>query len=166
MRNLFLVILVFSSLVSFGEYSFEEKIDLLYEATPDKSDEAIIIKRELRDIIETLQRLPLDLIGYEMDNRHRLDILFDQTPGQVVQEGWRPVNPIRTDNTFEIATDHKGKMGWHIDGKALPIDERAHVRLDRDGFAIYATEGSGYTESEGSIYLLPYYMARFHGLIK
>lgn len=121
---------------------------------------------ETEDIIETLQRLPLDLIGYEMDNRHRLDILFDQTPGQVVQEGWRPVNPIRTDNTFEVATDHKGKMGWHIDGKALPIDERAHVRLDRDGFAIYATEGSGYTESEGSIYLLPYYMARYHGIIK
>jgi len=121
---------------------------------------------EVADVVETLQRLPLDLIGYEMDNRHRLDVVFDNTPGQIVQDGWRPVNPIRTDNTFELAVEHIGKVGWHIDGKALPIDERCHVRLDRDGFVISSTEGNGYTESEGSIYLLPYYMARFHGLIK
>lgn len=121
---------------------------------------------ELDDIIETLERLPLDLIGYEMDNRHRLDILFDQTPGQIVQDGWRPVNPVRPDNTFELAAEQKGKLGWHIDGKALPIDERCHVRLDRDGFVIASTEGSGYSEHEGTIYLLPYYMARYYGLIK
>jgi hypothetical protein len=118
------------------------------------------------DIIETLQRLPLDLIGYRMDNRHRLDIVFDPTPGQIVQEGWRPVNPLRPDNTFELAAEHKGKMGWHIDGKALPIDERCHVRLDRDGFAIDSKEGSGYSEQEGTMYLLPYYMARYQGLIE
>lgn len=121
---------------------------------------------EVEDIIETLKRLPLDLIGYEMDNRHRLDIVFDNTPGQVVQDGWRPVNPIRTDNTFELAVEHKGKVGWSRNGKALPIDERCHVRLDRDGFVISSTEGDGYTEQEGSIYLLPYYMARYHGIIK
>jgi hypothetical protein len=118
------------------------------------------------DILETLQRLPLDLIGYRMDNRHRLDIVFDPTPGQLVQEGWRPENPERPDNTFEHALEHKQKTGWHVDGKALPIDERCHVRLDRDGFVLDATEGSGYSEHEGSIYLLPYYMARYHGLIK
>ena len=118
------------------------------------------------DILETLQRLPLDLIGYRMDNRHRLDIVFDPTPGQIVQEGWRPINPIRTDNTFELAVEHKGKMGWHVDGKALPIDERCHVRLDRDGFVLDSTEGSGYSENEGTMYLLPYYMARYHGVIK
>lgn len=118
------------------------------------------------DILETLKRLPLDLIGYRMDNRHRLDIVFDPTPGQFVQEGWRPINPKRTDNTFEYAVEHKGIMGWHVDGKALPIDERCHVRLDRDGFAIDSKEGSGYSEQEGTIYLLPYYMARYQGIIK
>ena len=121
---------------------------------------------EIEDMIETLQRLPLDLIGYEMDNRHRLDIVFDNTPGQIVQDGWRPVTPSRQDNTFELATEHKGKLGWRVDGKALPIDERCHVRLDRDGFVISSTEGDGYTEQEGSIYLLPYYMARYHGLLE
>lgn len=122
---------------------------------------------KMDDNIEMLKRLPLDLIGYRIDNRHRLDIVFDPTPGMIVQEGWRPINPIRTDNTFELAVEHKGKIGWHItDNKALPIDERCHVRLDRDAFAIDATEGSGYTEQEGTMYLLPYYMARYHGLIK
>ncbi len=121
---------------------------------------------KVEDILETLQRLPLDLIGYRMDNRHRLDIVFDPTPGQFVQEGWRPSNPERPDNTFEYATEHLQKMGWHVDGKALPIDERCHVRLDRDAFALDASEGSGYSENEGTVYLLPYYMARYYKLIK
>ena len=101
-----------------------------------------------------------------MDNRHRLDIVFDPTPGQMVQEGWRPVNPERTDNTFEHSVEHLQKTGWHVDGKALPIDERCHVRLDRDGFVLDATEGSGYSEHEGTVYLLPYYMASYYGFIK
>ncbi|MBK7106948.1 MAG: hypothetical protein IPH62_16875 [Ignavibacteriae bacterium] len=118
------------------------------------------------DIIETLQRLPLDLIGYHIDNRHRLDIQFDLTPGQIVNEGWRPIDPIRTENVFEYAKEHNLKVGWSaVDGKALPIDERCHVRLDRDGFVLDSNEGNGYTENEGTIYLLPYYMARYHKLI-
>ncbi|MFZ1291020.1 MAG: two-component regulator propeller domain-containing protein [Melioribacteraceae bacterium] len=118
------------------------------------------------DILETLQRLPLDLIGYHMDNRHRLDIQFDFTPGQIVNEGWRPIDPIRTENVFEYAKEHNLKIGWSVvDSKALPIDERCHVRLDRDGFVIDSNEGNGYTENEGTIYLLPYYMARYHKLI-
>ncbi|KAA3618919.1 MAG: hypothetical protein DWQ05_06005 [Calditrichaeota bacterium] len=120
---------------------------------------------KVNDIIETLQKLPLDLIGYRMDNRHRLDIVFDPTPGQVVNEGWRPENPERPDNVFEKAQEHQLKVGWHVSGSALPIDERCHVRLDRDGFALDAKEGSGYSEHEGTIYLLPYYMARYHGII-
>ena len=119
------------------------------------------------DIFETLQRLPLDLIGYQMDNKHRLDIQFDLTPGQLVNEGWRPVDPIRKENVFEYAKENDLKVGWSaVDGKALPIDERCHVRLDRDGFVIDSSEGNGYSENEGTIYLLPYYMARFHGVVK
>ncbi len=94
------------------------------------------------DIIESLTLLPLDLIGYDMDNTHRLDVVFDPTPGQ--------------------APD----MGWHYDGYALPVDERGHVRQDRDGFALHAFEGGGYQEQEGTFYLLPYYMARYYGLIE
>ena len=95
------------------------------------------------DILETLQRIPYDLVGYEMDNMHRLDILIDQTPAQ------------------------KYGMGWRYDGYAIPVDERGHVRLDRDGFALlYREVGGGKSEQEGTFYLLPYYMALYHSLIE
>lgn len=92
-------------------------------------------------IKETLQRIPLDLIGYEMDNTHRLDVLFDTTPAQ------------------------EADMGWGVDSYALPIDERGHVRLDRDAFDLHDSEGNGYSEHEGTFYLLPYYFAKYHDLI-
>lgn len=92
-------------------------------------------------IKETLQRIPLDLIGYEMDNTHRLDVTFDPTPGQ------------------------DADMGWRIDTYALPVDERGHVRLDRDAFDLHDSEGNGYSEHEGTFYLLPYYFAKYHELI-
>ena len=95
------------------------------------------------DIIETLERIPLDLVGYEMDNTHRLDIELDPTPGQ--KEG----------------------IGWRYDTYAVPVDERGHVRQDRDGFALlYREVGGGEAEQEGTFYLLPYYMARYHQLIE
>ncbi|WP_419211313.1 two-component regulator propeller domain-containing protein [Maribacter sp. X9] len=94
-----------------------------------------------RYIKETLQRIPLDLIGYEMDNTHRLDVLFDPTPTQ------------------------EKDMGWGVDTYALPIDERGHVRLDRDAFNLHDSEGNGYAEHEGTFYLLPYYFAKYHELI-
>ena len=92
-------------------------------------------------ILENLQKIPLDLIGYAMDNTHRLDVVFDPTP--------------RQDPT----------MGWRTDGLALPIDERGHVRQDRDGFALKMSEGGGSDEHEGTFFLLPYYMAAYHGLL-
>lgn len=95
------------------------------------------------DILETLERIPLDLIGYEMDNTHRLDIQIDETPGQ------------------------KKGMGWRNDSYAVPVDERGHVRLDRDGFALlYREVGGGKSEQEGTFYLLPYYMSLYHNLIQ
>ncbi|MCE7041075.1 two-component regulator propeller domain-containing protein [Dyadobacter sp. CY312] len=92
-------------------------------------------------ILENLQKVPLDLIGYTMDNRHRLDVVFDNSP-------------LQNEN-----------MGWRTDGYALPIDERGHVRQDRDGFALLASEGDGHDEHEGTFFLLPYYMAQYHGLL-
>lgn len=94
-------------------------------------------------ILETLQRIPLDMVGYLMDNTHRLDVVFDPAPGQ------------------------KPTMGWRTDGFAVPVEERGHVRQDRDGFALYFQEvGGGRSEQEGTFFLLPYYMALYHQLIK
>jgi hypothetical protein len=93
-------------------------------------------------ILENLQKIPLDLIGYTMDNTHRLDVVFDSSPMQ------------------------QKHIGWRVDGYALPIDERGHVRQDRDGFALLASEGDGHEEHEGTFFLLPYYMAYYHGLLE
>lgn len=94
-------------------------------------------------ILETLKSIPLDLVGYRMDNTHRLDVVLDPTPGQ------------------------KSTMGWGIDGFALPVDERGHVRQDRDGFELLFQEvGGGNSEQEGTFFLLPYYMAQYHNLLK
>ncbi len=94
-------------------------------------------------IKEMLEQLPLDLIGYEMDNTHRLDIVIDPTPGQ------------------------EPDIGWRKNGFALPIDERGHVRQDRDSFALHFREVWGEKgEQEGTFFLLPYYMARYYKLIE
>jgi hypothetical protein len=96
-----------------------------------------------KGILETLQYIPLDLIGYKMDNTHRLDVVFDPTPGQ------------------------SPAIGWGVNGYALPVDERGHVRQDRDGFALATEEvGGGKSEQEGTFFLLPYYMSLYHKILK
>jgi len=132
----------FNKLVDSGIYSSGKyfKASPLYATFTAKEFYKKEYMRE--DIIETLEIMPLDLIGYHMDNTHRLDIVLDPTPGQVPG------------------------MGWHVDGSALRIDERGHVRQDRDGFAIDYSEGNGWSEQEGTFYLLPYWMARYHGVIR
>ncbi len=92
--------------------------------------------------LRTLRGLPLELIGWHMENSHRLDVQLDPTPAQVPGYGWS-----------------------RVDGYALPVEERAHVRQDRDGFAIDSSEGDGWTEHEGTFFLLPYWLARHHGLL-
>ncbi|MDQ1256144.1 MAG: hypothetical protein QG656_740, partial [Candidatus Hydrogenedentes bacterium] len=96
----------------------------------------------LDDALETLRGIPLDLIGYTMENTHRLDVVLDPTPGQ------------------------SATVGWHFDGRAVPVEERGHVRQDRDGFALNASEDGGRAEHEGTFFLLPYFLGRYHGFIR
>lgn len=114
----------------FGNYT-KFTVEKFYQTDPQRDH-----------ILETLYRTPLDLIGYEIDNMHRLDVIFDNTPRQ------------------------KSYIGWRIDGNALPIDERGCVRLNRDGFALYLNRGNGWVEYEGTFYLLPYYLARYHQILE
>lgn len=97
----------------------------------------------LDDVLDTLRGIPLELVGWRMPNSHRLDVVLDNTPGQEPGFGWS-----------------------RVDGKAIPIEERAHVRQDRAPLQIDNVEGDGWTVHEGTIYLLPYYLGRYHGLIR
>ena len=97
----------------------------------------------LSDSLDSLRGMPLELIGWEMNNSHRPDVHLDTTPGQEPGFGWSK-----------------------LDTKAIPIEERSHVRQDRDSFKIDSSEDDGYAEHEGTFYLLPYYMARYHGFIE
>ena len=89
----------------------------------------------VNDITEVLQKMPLDFINYQIDNTHRLDILLDTTPGQ------------------------RENIGWLRDGKALPADERWF-----GGFQLKRGGGGDY-EDPGTEFLLPYYMALYHGIL-
>jgi len=97
----------------------------------------------LPDTLDTLRGMPLELVGWEMNNSHRLDVELDPTPGQEPGVGWS-----------------------RLDKKAIPVEERSHVRQDRDGFKLDASEDDGNAEHEGTFYLLPYYMALHHGFIE
>ena len=45
----------------------------------------------------------------------------------------------------------------------LPANERTQLRWNGDPFDL--VDGSGYTEYDPGAWLLPYWMARYHGLI-
>jgi len=109
----------------------EENSPLLEAALPD-------LERARAKAVQTLQRIPLSLLGWEMKNSHRLDVVQDLTPGQ------------------------KAGYGWLRSGDAVAIDERCHIRINSDHFYLDHEQGGGCTEYEGTVYLLPYYLALHH----
>lgn len=91
--------------------------------------------------IQTLRDTPLLLIGHQMNNSHRLDVTLDTTPRQ------------------------KKGMGAYHNGEAIPVNERSHIRINSDHFALDHGQGP-LTEYEGTFYLLPYYLGLYSGFIK
>ncbi len=91
--------------------------------------------------LQTLKDTPLLLIGWDMANSHRLDVV--KSP----------------------ETRAKPNYGWNHNGQAIPVMERSHVRINSDHFDLDA-KGGGTYEYEGSFFLLPYYMGLYHDLLK
>jgi hypothetical protein len=98
----------------------------------------------LQQSVDTLKRYPLDLVDWETDNRHRLDIL--PLPDHVREPG-----------------RHKEK-GYRVDGLVLPIDERQSLSWSEDAWALL-TGGEGKRLRDGCPFLLAYYMGLHHGFI-
>lgn len=89
------------------------------------------------DGIDTLQRWPLDLRQFQVRNSHRDDVIVDP---------------------------RASRHGHRTLLAPLPIDERVPQKWNHDPYVADAG-GTGRHEESGAEWLLPYWMAVYHGLI-
>ncbi|NBV45512.1 MAG: hypothetical protein EBR86_07695 [Planctomycetia bacterium] len=101
----------------------------------------------LEDTLDSLRRLPLDRCSWPHANAHRADIV--RLP---------PQQSIDLDRPDTVA------RGLRFDGKVLPVDERFFAHFNHDPWRL-DTGGDGRELASGTVFLLPYWMARHHGFI-
>jgi hypothetical protein len=101
----------------------------------------------LEDSVDTLRRFPLDRVDWGHTNSHRLDLV--RLP---VQQG---------PGALDL---NDGNRGYRVDGKVLPVDERFFAHWNTDPWRL-DYHGQGHTLASGTVFLLPYHMGRYHGLI-
>ncbi len=92
---------------------------------------------DLESAVTNLKRIPTDRREWRMENSHRTDVVFDPR------------------------VDRFGKPQLL---SVLPVDERSFAKWNRN---VYLPDGgsNGTREDDGVAYLLPYWMARYHGFI-
>lgn len=103
----------------------------------------------LQDAVETLQRLPLDRINWQHDNRQRTDLVR-------LPEIWASYDD------DPALLPHKA---YRVNGKVIPVDERHFNHWNHDPFDL-VTGGDGRELADGAVFLLPYYLGLYHGFIK
>ena len=103
----------------------------------------VTIPREvLEESIDTLKRYPLDRIRYAFDNTHRTDIVL-------LDDSFLPWGQPR---------------GHRRNGYVIPIDERSVEHWNHDPWRL-KEDADGRILTDGSAFLLPYYMGRYYGFI-
>ncbi len=90
------------------------------------------------DALRALERIPLDTVSWTVKNSQRADL---------------PIVPAR------------GRFGEKQAGCAIPPNERRVMKWNGNPFALDGGD-DGRSEDDGAFFLLPYWLARFHGLIK
>lgn len=122
-------------------------LDYLWEVQrPERNPEfnfmyAAMAKSDEYDLdmaIETLQKLPFDLVIWGVDNSHRLDLDIDPRP------------------------DRAGNIQNKF---VLPYNEREIMRWSENPYRL-VQPGGGRSESSGMFWLLPYWMGRYYGIIR
>jgi hypothetical protein len=99
-------------------------------------------KSILADAVDTLKRIPLDRIRWSFRNSHRTDVVM--LP----------------------ASSYRVHRGGHLrDGTVVPVDERDLEYWNQDPWSLDAAH-DGRTLTDGSAFLLPYYMGLYQGYIK
>ncbi len=93
---------------------------------------------DLVEGVQSLREIPLDLIHYTMENSKRRDIVYDTE-----QEEWMEAPQVKY---------------------PLPYDERNLHRPDAGVFEL--DSGNRKAAQEGTLYLLPYWIARYYGILR
>ncbi|OYT70871.1 MAG: transcriptional regulator, partial [Armatimonadetes bacterium CP1_7O] len=88
--------------------------------------------------VQTLQEWPLDLRNWECRNSHRFDITRDAG---------------------------KGYFGDWQSAQIVPYSERVVMRWNGNPYRLDGGDPLGRSEDDGSAFLLPYWMGRYHRLI-
>ena len=91
---------------------------------------------DIAGAVRTLKEMPEDRRSWRMENSHRADVSFDPRPH---------------------------RFGRPVLREFLPVDERHFDKWNKDPFEPDGGDESGLTEESGAIYLLPYWMGRYHG---
>jgi len=95
----------------------------------------------LEEAADSLKRYPLDRVRWRFAHEHRIDVVL--LPGV----SWR-----------------SGLRGHRRNGKVIPIDERSVEYWNHDPWQLSGDE-DGKTLTDGSAFLLPYYMGLYRGFI-
>ena len=102
----------------------------------------------LEDSMATLRGFPLDRVNWPHHNSHRLDL-----------------QPLRRQQSTDLADDERTPRACRINGKVLPVEERHFGHWNTDPWRLdYA--GDGRELASGTVFLLPYYMGLYHGFIE
>ncbi len=96
----------------------------------------------LEESVDTLKRYPLDRIRYGFDQTHRTDV-------------------VHMSNSL---LPWRSPRGHRRDGTVFPIDERSIEHWNHDPWQLQEG-GGGHTLTDGTAFLLPYYMGLYHGFI-
>ena len=99
----------------------------------------------LDESVDTLKRFPLDRLDWRLTNSHRIDI-------------------IRLPDYLDFGRDVRD-VGYRVNGKVLPIDERWVGLWNHDPWELNEG-GNGKTLADGQAFLLPYYMGLYHQYIR
>ena len=99
----------------------------------------------LEDAVETLQRFPLDRFNWAHTNSRRQDVI--------------PLHP-----SHRLPGENGTRRGMRPNGKVVPVDECFFSHWNYDPWSL-DSGGDGRRLADGAVYLLPYYMALYHGFI-
>ena len=102
----------------------------------------------LEDSRATLYGMPMDRLGWDHKNSHRLDLVF---LGQV--------------QARDLYQTDRERRGHRVNGKVLPVENRHFNHWNTDPWDLdYG--GDGRELGSGAVFLLPYYLGMYHGFVE